>query len=195
MANSIIEDGTGTGKKARVDESNRLATISHVESELHVAIDAGDGLLLSTGYVTLTSANASGIVYIVNNDSEDWVISEIRTSISTSTGGATTDVKCEFVKDPTSTTVAGVITPINLLSSHILMADISAYYGAEGNTFTGGTAFNQHFHQTKSEATHQQGEIIYSLAAGKSIGVRVTPPASNTSMQVALNIVIYRKNF
>jgi hypothetical protein len=143
MSEQII-DGTGTGKKVRVDNANRLHTHSVNETLIEYASSQGDSYNINTGTINLTSATESALLYFKNNGNNDIHIASVGYLIGNSTGG-TGDLHTTVTKNPTTGTIisgasnVGINTNKNAGSSRIM--DIDAFKGAEGNTFTDGTDF------------------------------------------------------
>jgi len=192
MSEQIL-DGTGTGKKAKVDENNRLHTFSIVEDLSIEAAKNGRNYNINTGAISLTSANESAVMYLKNNEDFDFAIEDIIVILGTSTGG-TGDLTVEIVKNPTTGTivsgasVADVISNRNFGSSRELTADV--YKGAEGNTITNGSAFADTTRSSAGTVIHFDADVEI-LPKGTSIGVNITPQPSNTSMSVKVAIIGY----
>jgi hypothetical protein len=187
MSEQII-DGTGTGKKVRVDNANRLHTHSVNETLIEYAASQGDSYNINTGTINLTSATESALLYFKNNGNNDVHIASVGYLIGNSTGG-TGDLQTKVIKNPTTGTIisgavnVGINSNKNAGSSKVM--DIDAFKGAEGNTFTDGTDF---YYSLLSGAAKTYviatGTVV--LPKGSSIGVSVTPQASNTSMDVQI---------
>lgn len=83
---TILKDGVGTGKMARVNGNNRLTVDSIQSSRISYATEQGDSYNINTGLVTLTSAAESGVGYIRNNETRDLVITGLVVIQGPSTG-------------------------------------------------------------------------------------------------------------
>ncbi len=57
-----IKDGTGTGKKVKVDAQNRLHTHSVTEGLVEHASSNGNSYNINTGTMTLTTGKESGLI-------------------------------------------------------------------------------------------------------------------------------------
>ena len=66
-----IEDGTGKGFEAKVDDLNRMHTHAFNVPLTSFASTRGDAFNISSGLVTLTTAGESGLLYIKNNECDD----------------------------------------------------------------------------------------------------------------------------
>lgn len=127
-----IEDGTGSGKSAKVDNENRLKTFSisrheHEENALHEA----QFFLWSFSTVC---AGAADFFYLQNdNDLKLLVISEIE--LTASTDGPVVTVKT----GSTYTSGGTVITPFNMNLTSGKSATATAYQAA-ALTLSGGTS-------------------------------------------------------
>ena len=97
---AVIENGKGTGDKAKVDSSNRLATLATTITSAEDATERADSFNINSGLVTLTDASEQGILYVKNNGDRDLKISAIVVILGPSTGGLTTDTtRVRFIKN------------------------------------------------------------------------------------------------
>jgi hypothetical protein len=194
MAEQIL-DGTGSGKKAKVDSGFRLHTHSVTETISENASENGQAFNINTGTINLTTASESGLLYLKNNSTNPIHIISIGYLMGNSTGG-TGDVNLKVLKNPSTGTVISDAVPVSILenknvgSSNVLDADV--YKGAEGKTFTDGDDF---YYSLVAGAARPYviatGTLV--IPKGGSIGVLATPQTSNTSMniQIFLSIIEY----
>ena len=186
-----INDGTGTGNVAQVDSQNRLHvdSVSRTERE-HAALHS-NCYNVSTGPITLTSANASAVLYFTYNGTFPFVIEEMLVILGGTTGGAG-DALTEIIKNPTTGTIISnavdVDTNENRDFSSSKAIDGTLYKGAEADTFTDGTIFAKTTRNSfGTVVTFDAAPIV--LRKGNSIGVRYTPPAGNTSQSVTVALI------
>ena len=193
MSCFTLQDGTGTGNKARVSSEKRLLSESVTRDHNRQASLDGDAFNLSTGTINLTSDSESALFYFKNNGTRDVVFNNFIINYATSTGGALGDTFLEFVKNPTAGTIvsgasSATVINRNLGSSNILDAD--AFKGAEGNTFTDGeTFFTGWLPQVQATIFLDSEETT--LPRGASIGIKVTPASGNTSVNVIVAATCY----
>lgn len=192
MAEQIL-DGTGTGKRAEVDNKNRLKTFS-ISEELSVdAAKNGENYNINTGSISLTTANESAVLYVKNNEDKDFIIEDVIVILGASTGG-TGDLTIELVRNPTTGTIISGATDVDVVgnrnfgSSRALIADV--FKGAEGNTLTNGDLFSDTTRSSASTVVHFDANVIL-LPKGTSIGVNITPQTSNSAMDVKIAVVGY----
>ena len=192
MAEQIL-DGKGTGKRAGVDENNRLLTFAISEGLSLDAAKDGENYNLNTGAITLTSANESAVLYIKNNEEKNFIIEDVIVILGASAGG-TGDLTIELVRNPTTGTIisgasdVAVVGNRNFGSSRELVADV--YKGAEANTLTNGDLFSDTTRSSASTVVHFDADVMV-LPKGTTLGVNVTPQPSNTSMSVKIAVVGY----
>lgn len=189
-----IKDGTGTGKKAKVNSDNRLYTNAVTRSDSADASIRGDSYNINTGVINLTSANKSAVFYFKNTGTKTLDIGTLFYLIGNSTGGSG-DMLISVLRNPTTGTIidnavtaemAGINR--NFSSANTLEADI--YKGAEGYTFTNGTkVIESIFNQAPTRAAINVGSIV--LEKGNSIGIDITPATSNTSLDVEFAIAVH----
>lgn len=195
MAETII-DGTGNGKKVRVDSRNRLHTHSVSETVGESASGNGDTYNINTGTISLTTANESALLYLKNNGDFPLRITTIGFLIGNSTAG-TGDLNLSVDKNSIAGTIISGASVVdinqnkNVTSSKSLTVDV--FKGAEGNTATGGAeTFKTLLSDSAVTYTIMTGDIT--IPKGGSITVFATPQASNTSMgiQVFLAVTDYK---
>lgn len=193
---NIITDGTGTGDTAKVTSDNRLSTIAITEPQIDHAAELGDRYNINTGDITLTTDSESSVLYIKSNEDNDIQITSFIYNLGASTGG-TGDWLVEVYRNPTTGAVVSDASDVemnsnqNFGSSKSLLADV--YKGGEGKTLTNGS-------KSISSRITSSGRVVISLGSlvltkGTSLGVKITPPTSNTSATVQVAASLYVKNF
>jgi len=188
-----IRDGAGGRHLQRVDKNFRAHTFSITEPELVDANRQGDAYNINTGLITLTDAVDTPVIYLKNNELKEMVIEAVVFGIFDSTGGSSTaDVYATFVRNPTTGTIISGATNVdinsnrNFGSANTLTAD--AYKGATGDTMTDGV---DHILVRADTGTRSFVSINEVLPQGTSIGVKIKPPTSNTSVSVYVALVLY----
>jgi hypothetical protein len=190
---SVIIDGTGTGNQAKVDSEKRLRVFAVTQSgTIHNNLEE-NSYNLNTGLITLTSANESAVMYFKNNENNPYVITAVAVGLGPSTGGVATSIPFITVtRNPTGGTVVDDESAVsinsnrNFGSTNTLTADV--YKGAEGKTLTGDVEHLLFYQATSGRLYATIDEV---LPKGTSIGVKVTPPTSNTSMTCYVALVGY----
>lgn len=187
-----IVDGTGSGLKAKVDGNNRITVASVVSTETQEAAHIGDAYNINTGVITLTNATETPVLYLKNNETADIHITGTAFGFWTSTAGSPTDLQIKIIRNPTAGTIVSGGTAIAINSNRNYGSQrtltVDAYVGATGDTMTDGTDHIIFYAQSASRIAPQIDELI---PKGSSIGIKITPPASNTSMQMYAAIVMY----
>jgi hypothetical protein len=176
-----IEDGTGKGNVAGVDNTNRVLVRSIGETIFQNAAEDGEAFFIGTPLITLTSANESAICYIKNNEDEQLVLGQFFLIAEATTGGSPDMFRVNWYKNPTSISSGTATSALNqnFGSSQELDADIE--YGVEGSTITGGALA-----ATLSFPIGQFNVIDANLVLekGSSLVISVNPPTGNSSMPV-----------
>lgn len=187
-----IRDGVGKGTLAEVDSVNRLMTRGIDSSIALEAANNGDFEFVSSGFVTLTAATESAILWYKNDGEEDLIMDAIMFVAKASTGGTTDYCILSATRNPTAMSGGSGSDPIqinsNLGSSKSLT--ISGEIGQEAATLTGGSPGPSFTFEVKRSSELIRNVIIPS---GSSIGFRCTPPAGNTSIEVAISCNLYKK--
>lgn len=190
----IIEDGTGSGYKQKINANNRAYVNAIQESDEQAAVQRGDAYNINTGEISLTSTSASGILYIKNNETQDLVIRSI--AVGVSSGGTTNDsTRVQVIRNPTAGTLISGASSVgqnanrNFGSSKTLTVD--AYKGAEGNTVTDGENIALVFMQSGSRLF---ATLNFELTKGDSIAVTVDSNTSSGTTAVYAAGVCYLKD-
>jgi hypothetical protein len=154
------------------------------ETEEIDANKLGKAYNINTGELTLTSANESGVLYFKNNEDNEYIVTGIAVGLGPSTGGASTDIPMvKIIRNPTAGTVISDATDVdinsnrNYGSAETLTADV--YKGGEGKTLTGGVDHILFYQTANGRLFATITEII---PKGSTLGISITPQASNTSM-------------
>ena len=101
----IIDDGTGSGYKAKVDSDNRVHTNAISREEVVQSVFLGNGYNINTGAVTITNDTTdNAIFYLKNNGNDDLIVHEILIILGTSTGGVG-DGTLKVFRNPTGGTI------------------------------------------------------------------------------------------
>lgn len=191
MAEEII-DGTGSGKRAQVDKSNRLHVHSVGETIAENASQNGDSYNINTGLITMTDATDSSLLYFKNQGENDLQISAVGYLLGGSTGGSG-NIFATIVKNPTGGTIVSDAIDVainqnkNAGSSNML--NVLAYKGGTGKTSTGGQDFYYSLIPSAGRTyVVATGNIV--LPTGSSIAVKVQPQTGNTSMDVQIFLAV-----
>lgn len=180
-----IMDGTGSGRQAKVDSTNRLSTEAIILSEQLEAAKNGESYQIGSGVVTLTSANESAVLFVENNETKDLILTGVNITSGAMTGSSANVFLAKIYLSGT-TLACGTSTSAlnnNFGSSDTLCATIVA--GQEGGTITNGVASGAFYIQNNE---FFNTDIAWVLPKGSSVGVSVTPGASNTSFPVTVTL-------
>lgn len=190
----IIQDGTGSGCEARVNQNKQLATFSVTESEAIFTTDTGNSFNINTGDITLTSSNPSAIMYIKNSEEQPLIVEFLAYAQSVGSATVTDLAKLEVIRNPTQGTIVSNAIEVdqnenrNFSSSNTLSCD--AYKGAEGDTFTDGNTIAQ-LYQGNGRLF---ANIGFELGKGDSLGLKVTPYVSAGSIKTYAAISCFIKD-
>ncbi len=188
-----IKDGTGTGKKAKVDANNFLHTFSVVEDEQQFATSNGESYNINTGWVNISDTTA--MIYFKNNEETDFVITAIAAGLKEAT--VTNTPSIYVLKNPTAGTIISGAVDVdinenrNFGSSQTLKTTSFAYKGTDLNTFTDGSDVLL-IAQTANGRLFAGIDI--DLPKGSSVGVRVEPDLSAGTIDCYVALIGYVKN-
>ena len=183
MGDFKITDGTGGCSRSKVDNTKRLHTRSVSVTEQEEALRDGKDWNIETGYLTLTTDTASDVLYLKNTGERDLKVILYVVLAKASTGGSG-DLLVGILRNPTAGTVVSDANEANIVnmnfgSTNEISGDV--YYGGEGKTLTG------HDNEVVSKTTDDTRLLLgvkTELPKGSSVGVRITPPSGNTSIDV-----------
>ena len=182
-----IEDGSGSSYLAKVDSKKRLYTKSVSIGENLEATKTGDSFNINTGVITLTDSVDTPVAYLKNNETKSLHIVAIAIGLGPSTGGSGGIPKVTVIRNPTTgTIISSTPTAVDISSnrnygSAKALDSVLAYKGATGDTMTDG---DDHLIIFQSAGSRLFATIDELLPTGSSIGVKVDPQPSNTSMDV-----------
>ena len=188
---STIVDGL-TGKTARVDAENRLHTRSVSVPQSVNASTEGNTFFIDTGLINLTSDGISYLLHFKNNGLESWGVESWTASFGETDGTGDTQTHFAFEASEGTLFTAGTQSAainLNFGSSSQLDADVIT--GEEGLTVTDG---NQPAPTLIPAGTikHLFPASPIIIAPGTSISSAFQPPTGNTSMNVSMQLVIFR---
>lgn len=188
---TTIEDGTGKGFSAKVDNTNRLE-VRAVSEEGRVAGAAdGDTFIIGSPFLTQTGASENGLLFWQIDEDDDYYATTFSSQARFTTGGTTSNYLLQVYKGIPASSLTGTwvdTTPLNAnFGSSNTLAGTFKYGSPAGATgFSGTPIFQLGF------PINQYNQIITSLVFPKGISLllTVTPPASNTSMPVNFSITV-----
>lgn len=187
-----IEDGKGSGKFAAVDWRNRIETHTVSMTAGEQATSDGESFNVNTGWITLTSANETPILYLKNNDLIKIHISAIAVGLSPSTGGSSSEIpSISVVKNPTGGTIvsSAVAAPIvsNRNFGSVNQLDADVYIGGTGYSMTGAS---DHLIIAQASNGRVFATIDEVIPQNKSIGILITPQSGTTSQKVYAALIL-----
>jgi hypothetical protein len=191
----ILKSGS-SGNTAEVDSRNRVQAFSTSQTESTAKAIDGAAFNINTGTITLTSANPSALLYLKNTDAVDLVVRRVFYNVANSTGGSGS-MTANVVSSPTGGTIVSGGTdfePANFNFGSAKVLTSVCKKGAEGSTLTGG---NQEAVSTLIPAAGARILISFDsviLTPGSSMGIVITPPAGNTSMDIQVGVNVYRED-
>ena len=189
-----IQDGTGSSRKARVSNSNRLLVDSIVEERaVFNSIDVGNTFIVLTDFLTITGVTGQedGLIYIKNNSDLSMLVHHIKLW----SGTASQLTKISTYKNPTtgtliSSAIAADVENINFSSSNTYEG--LAYQGDGTNlTVTDGDVWGRHY---LGIGNQQMLSFMWNGAVvlGKGDSLAVTAEAPNgVSVNLACEIEVY----
>ncbi len=191
---TIIKDGTGTGKAAKVNADNKLETVT-ISTDIQQDASINRKLFrVSTPVLTLTSANNSVLLYVKNDDpNNNLIVPNIVIAVGNSTGNTAGDLVTSIGRaNVTGGTIVTDQTAASLIPLNLAVTTapaITAYAGGEGKT-------NTYALDIPSYAAFPQESVTFNpffitVAPGNNFTISITPPAGNTSMTAQVTARCY----
>jgi|GEM_PF-6661962 len=182
----ILEDGTGTGSRLKIDSENRMWARVITESEAQHASEEGDAYNINTGIMLVTGSTTIAGLYIKNTETRNLIIEAVAVGIGT--GSALNPAVVRIVRAPTLGTIISDANVVDMNANRNFNSSKTlsslAYKGSLGSTFTDGAPVAQFFqtHNGRLFAT-----INFILPQGTAMGVSINPnlTAGTSSVYIA----------
>ena len=178
---------------AQVTKQNRLKTASSSQSQSIVQALNGETFIITTGSVNVTDAALSYLLYVKNSEQTNWVIEFIGGTFGATDG--TGDGFVRFAIGPTAGTLVTAGTdfvPANLNFGSPTRLTGVFKIGATGSTITDGFVADPTL-IPEGLATRIFPARPLIIAPGSSFAIGFQPPTGNTSMNIQLQVPVYRE--
>jgi len=178
-----IQDGTGSGARAKVNKEGRLTVDAVTDKHItHEAKDDGEAYVLASGFIDLTTTGSfNGLMYIKNLSSDKhFHIQRLRVC-----GGATGSVQFKILKNASTGTLisdanAAYSTNSNFASGNELEGRCTVLGASgDGKTVTDGEYFTQFIQKTAGHSIQEYDGIIM-LHKNHSLAIVAKPSAAMT---------------
>jgi len=187
---TIIQDGTGTGNKLKVDANNRMKVDAITEERaVFNSIEEGNTFIISSDFITAPSGSETGLLYVENTSDKDMLIHHIK--LWTGTTSTTSEVR--VYRNPTTGTLISSASAADV--NNLNFGSANAYEGLayQGNgvdaTITDGSIIGRHYVGVGNQqmiAFMWNGAMA--LPKNKTCAVTVTP---QVSLSVTAEIEVY----
>lgn len=187
MSDTLL-DGHGRGYQARVNSDGMQVTRAvQVTQALYATLEQYY-YEATTAQVTLTTANETGLIYILNtSNTNNMVVDRVFIDIWESTGGSGSGL-WRYYANPTITGGTTVI-PANTNLGSPYAAEVTCLKSL--TTMTGTAWYTGQF-LAPIGIVSDEGRLI--IAPSKSFGITIQAAAGNTSMKVSINVAFMRCN-
>jgi hypothetical protein len=186
-----IQDGTGHGWSAKVDDTNRLEVRGVIEEGRVEGAANGETFIIGSPFLTQTAATENGLLYFQFDEDATFYATTFSSQGRYTTGGTFDNYLIQAYSGIQPSALTGTwvdTTPLNLnIGSSISLAGTFKYGSPAGATGFSGTPIVQ-----LGFPINQFNQINTALVfpKGSSLLLTVTPPTSNTSMPVNFNITV-----
>lgn len=170
---TIIQDGTGTKLKVKINSENRMLTQTISESEFDHSVGKGEAYNINTEFVTVTGSSEVPLLYIKSNEDRDLVLNAWFIGTDADTGTATRLSLFRVYKNPTSGTIISSgtdITPVNRNFGSSNELEVIAKKGGDGFTVSGYES-TPVLYQTQGTKQRNFGTVQLVLTKGSSVVV------------------------
>lgn len=190
---TTLVDGTGGGSRINIDQNNRMHVHAIDTPEAWRANEQGDAYNINTGVITLTDSVDTPVLYLKNNETRDLRIAAIAVGLGPSTDGSGGIPKITVVRNPTvGTIITSTPTDVDVNSNRnygsAKTLSVDAYKGATGDTMTNGEDHILFFQGAGGRLFATIDEL---LPKGASIGIKIDPQPSNSSMDVYCALICH----
>jgi len=188
----VIKSGKD-GNTADVDDDNRLKTFAVTQTQEVSSARNEQAFLVTHPIVNLTDDAESFVFYLRNDDSVPWILEDIRATFGKSTGGEGLEFSSRTVVNPSGGSLLsgddGAAINLKVGAPQILASTVKS--GVQGATATGGSSlFPSIVISDQMTTTFIGGPVV--LPPSTSFAYAVTPPTGNTSLNIKLNILVFR---
>lgn len=188
---SMIKDGTGTSRFAKVNERNRLSTEA-ITIPIQQQASADNKLYrISIPVVNLTTDGKSAVIYIKNNvPDQDFILPEFQITCGGATGAsADALIQAELIVGANAGTIISdenlaSLTPANTASTNGVSLD--AFVGGEGKTVSATDPDLDYY--TIPQSTSILFPSFKTVVPGAAVAISITPPTGTTSLDVSIAI-------
>lgn len=190
-----INDGTGQGWNAKVDDTNRLLVRSITEEGRVEGSSNGETFIIGSPFLTQTSATENGLLYFQFDEDVEFYATTFSSQGRFTTGGTFQNYLIQAYRDVQPSSLLGTwvdTIPLNLnIGSSKKLAGTFKWGSPAGATgFSGSPIIQIGF--PINEFNQVSTALVF--PKGSSILVTVTPPTSNTAMPVNFNITVSKLN-
>lgn len=188
---TTIEDGTGKGYTAKVDNTNRLEVRSVTEDgQLEGALN-GQTFAIGTPFLTQTADTANGLLYFNNGEDVPFYAKTFSSQARFTTGGTFSNYIINVYTGIEPAALTGTWVDFNPFNTNLASSDLlegTYKYGSPAGAagFSGTPKFQLAF------PINVYNQIATTLVFPKGVGVllTVTPPTSNTAMPVSFTVTV-----
>ena len=174
---TTIQDGTGKGYSARVDDEGRIFTRTTNETEIEHSVVSGRAFNINTEFLPISSSGENALLYLKNNESAPLVVAAWFIGTDNAAGTPTRQGLAAVYVNPTGGTLiasASVVESQNRLLGSSETLDVVAYKGGDGYTITGQQT-TPVLYQTQGSSARAFGTVYLALPKGASLAVTYTP--------------------
>lgn len=185
---AIIEDGSGTGRRSKVGVANRLHTHSLSVPVSTISTLNGDTFNVLSGFITLTNAADSALLYISSTEDRDVSLFLGSLRLGDSTGGTGKGTITVHL-NPTGGTIVSNAVDADVNNRRIGDANtinLTAFKGVQGDTITGAAATEVY------PTTGDDSKLEYIIPKGSTFALSYNPPTGNTSIDVEIQFFVIK---
>lgn len=192
MSYTILEDGKGSGNKAKIGSDNRLQVRSVSESEIIHNGELGNAYNFNTGLISITGD--ATLIYFKNNSNDNFIVESLALG---SFEGIThsDDPYVTIIRNPTGGDLISDASAVEMNQNRSFSssneADCLVYKGKSGGTITGGNDIA--ILQASSGGRSFFG-LNFILGKGASIAVKLTANVSSGSANWYAALIGYYKD-
>lgn len=194
---TTIQDGTGKGFQAKVDDTNRIEVRAVVEDSALEGASEGNTFVVGTPFLTQTGSSANGLLYFNFNENVSLFAKTFSSQARWASGATFDNYLINVYTNVPESSLGGTwvdFTPFNanIGSSNELSGTFK--YGSPAGA-TGFSALTPSFQLAFPVNVYNQINTNLIFPKGVGILLSIVPPSGNVQMPVSFTTTVTKLNY
>ena len=189
---TIIEDGTGKGFNAKVDNTNRLEVRAIVEDTALEGATKGETYVIGSPYLTQTADTANGLLYFKSEESVSLFTKTFSAQARWASGATFQNFLVNVYTNISESSLTGTWVDFNPLNTNFGSSNqLNGTFKYGSPTGAGGfTGLTPSFQLAFPVNVYNQITANLVFPKGTGILLAVTPPSGNVQMPVSFSLTV-----